>query len=228
MRLHDLKTRAFVTRIASIATILFVAATISTMSSRAGSASSGERVFGQVTIEPFLDDSNGNTVYMLETQKTPAPSRSNVKAVAPLYAVVYPVSSTVPGGELNCQPTNCDHLNVLPFPDTDYGVLPASDVACVDFNGGSLCSPVKGHDHLVGVAPTGGDFNVAWHVQLVIFTRAAFVDGKINTRVTTLNQLQALVSSGDVFIADTPITFNCSVVSEQTYNIGSPVVIQYP
>ena len=103
----------------------------------------------------------------------------------------------------------------------------AFDQACTDFNGGSPCSPVKGHDHLVGVASTGGDHN-AWHVELVVFTHAAFLDGTINTRVTTLSQIQALVKSGDVFIVDTPITFTSSVTSEQTYDLGTPVVIPYP
>jgi hypothetical protein len=228
MKLHDLNASVFVTRIACVAVILFVAATGLTLSGEAQTVNSGERVFGKVTIEPFLDDSNGNEVYMLETQKTPSPSRSNIRAAAPLYAVVYPVSSTVPEYELNCQVTNCDHLNVLPFPDTDYGLLPGSDQACTDFNAGNPCSPVKGHDHLVGVASTGGDFNVAWHVELVLFTQHAFIDSQINTRITTLSQLQALVNSGDAFIVDTPITFNCSVVSEQTYDLGSPVVIPYP
>jgi hypothetical protein len=119
-------------------------------------------------------------------------------------------------------------LNVLPFPDSDYGALSGSDQACTDFNGGSPCSPVKGHDHLVGVASTGGNFNQAWHVELVIFSPAAFVDGSINTRITTLSQLQALEQSGDVFIVDTPITFSCSVTSKETYERGTPVVIPYP
>jgi hypothetical protein len=72
-------------------------------------------------------------------------------------------------------------VNVLPFPDSDYGALPGTDKLCTDFNGGNPCSPVEGHDHLVGIASTHGDFSVAWHVELVIFTHAASLDGKINT-----------------------------------------------
>ena len=79
-----------------------------------------------------------------------------------------------------------------------------------------------------GRQSTHGDFNVAWHVQLVIFTHAAFLDGKINTRITTLSQINALVKSGDAIIADTPITFNCSSTSERTYDIGTPKVIAFP
>lgn len=189
---------------------------------------SGQRTFGQASVEPALDTANGSTVYLLTPDKAPFPSKANPVATAPLYLPLYPVTSTVAADELNCQPTNCDHVNVLPFPNTDYGALPGTDQRCVDFNGGAPCSAVKGHDHLVGVASTHGDFNVAWHVKLVVFTHAAFVDGKINTRITTLNQINALVASQDAVILDTPITFNCSITSERTYEMGTPKVIPFP
>src|SRR5579859_2812226 len=189
---------------------------------------SGQRTFGQGSVEPALDTSNGNTVYLLTPDKAPFPSKANHVATAPLYLPLYPVTSTVPANELNCQPTNCDHVNVLPFPSPDYGALPGTDLRCVDFNGGNPCSPVKGHDHLVGVASTHGDFNVAWHVKLVVFTHATFLDGKINTRITTLNQINALVASQDAVVLDTPITFNCSITSERTYEMGTPKVIPFP
>jgi len=80
----------------------------------------------------------------------------------------------------------------------------------------------------VGIASTGGDFNVAWHVWLVVFNHSAFVDGAINTRVTTLSQLKALVASGDARFIDTGFNFHCSVNSERTYQIGTPLVIQFP
>jgi hypothetical protein len=216
------------TSIAFFAAAVFVGAACLCVSSKADVVDSGQRTFGQFSVEPAVDDSNGNGIYLLTPLKNPAPSNANPRATAPLYLPLYPPSSTVPAYELNCQPTNCDHANVLPFADVDYGLLPGSDKACVDFNGGSPCSPVKGHDHLVGVASTGGDFNQAWHVELVIFTHAAFVDGKINTRITTLSQIQALVKSGDAVIIDAQFTFNCSVVSGQTYDLGTPVVIPYP
>jgi hypothetical protein len=188
---------------------------------------SGQRNFAQVSVEPAVNSANGNTVYLLTPVKAPFPSKANRVATAPLFLVVYPLSSAVPASELNCQPSNCDHVNVLPFPDVDYGALPGTHPACADFNGGNPCSLVEGHDHLIGVPPTG-DFNVAWHVQLVIFTHAAFLDGKIDTRVTTLSEINALVKSGDAFIADTPVTFNCSITSERTYELGTPVVIPFP
>lgn len=189
---------------------------------------SGQRNFAQVSVEPAIDYANGNTIYLLTPVKAPFPSKANAVATAPLYLPLYPLSSTVPADDLNCQPNNCDHANVLPFPSADYGFLPGSDKRCTDFNGGDPCSPVKGHDHLVGVAKTKGDFNVAWHVEFVVFTSKAFTDGNINTRITTLNQINALVASKDVVIIDTPVTFNCSITSERTYELGTPVVIPFP
>jgi hypothetical protein len=56
-------------------------------------------------------------------------------ATAPLYLPLYPFSSTVVADDLNCQPTNCDHVNVLPFPSAAYDARPGTDPACVDFNG---------------------------------------------------------------------------------------------
>jgi hypothetical protein len=198
------------------------------LSSTAFADESGQRKFGQVTVEPAIDLSNGNTVYLLTPDKAPFPSKANPVATAPLYLPLYPVTSSVPFSGLNCQPGNCDHVNVLPFPSVDYGPLPGTATPCADFNGGNPCSLVEGHDHLVGVASTGGDFNVAWQVKLVVFTHAAFLDGKINTRITTLSQINALVTSGDVNVIDTPITFNCSVTSERTYDKGTAVVIPFP
>ena len=198
------------------------------VSSNANAADSGQRSFGHVSVEPAIDSTTGDTVYLLTPIGAPFPSKANPVATAPLYLPLYPLNSTVPASGLNCQPTNCDHLNVLPFPSVDYGALPGSDKSCTDFNGGNPCSPVEGHDHLVGVASTHGDFNVAWHVKLVVFTHAAFLDGKINTRITTLSQINALVASGDAFIADTPVTFNCSITSERTYELGTPRVIPFP
>jgi len=224
MKLSISRLRSHTTWIGFFAAAFVVACPY--LSTKAGSVDSGQRFFGRSEVQPAFDDSTGNTIYLLAPLKTPL-SPANTAATAPYYHVVYPLGSTVPAQELNCQPTNCDHLNVLPFPETDYGALPGFDQACTDFNGGSPCSPVKGHDHLVGVASTEGDHN-AWHVELVVFTHAAFLDGTINTRVTTLSQIQALVKSGDVFIVDTPITFTSSVTSEQTYDLGTPVVIPYP
>src|SRR5712692_8640177 len=113
--------------------------------SKAFSADSGQRNFAQVSVEPALNSANGDTVYLLTPVKAPFPSKANpTHATAPLYLPLYPLTSTVPAFELNCQPTNCDHLNVLPFGSADYGVLPGTASACRDFNGGNPCSLVMG------------------------------------------------------------------------------------
>ena len=190
---------------------------------------SGQRTFAQVSVEPAIDYSTGNKIYLLTPVNAPFPSKANPVATAPLYLPLYPLSSTVVAADLNCQPDNCDHANVLPFADAGfYGALAGTDPACVHFNGGQPCSPVKGHDHLVGAANTHGDFNVAWTVYPVIFTHKAFEDGVINTRITTLTQLMQEQANGYVVIAPQLVTFNCSITSERTYEKGTPVVIPFP
>jgi hypothetical protein len=87
----------------------------------------------------------------------------------------------------------------------------------------SGCSLVVGHDHLIGVPPTG-DFNVAWHVILVVFTPQGFKNGAINHHIMTLWDLIGAVSSGDAFEVSTPITFNCSIVSQTVYLKGVPLI----
>ena len=212
----------------SLALVVVLSGACLITATQAVAAESGQRNFAQASVEPAVNSADGTTVYILTPIKAPFPSKANADhATAPLYLPLYPVTSSVSAFDLNCQPANCDHVNVLPFPSVDYGVLAGTDSACKDFNGGNPCSLVKGHDHLIGVAPTG-DFNVAWHVELVVFTHQAFADGKINTRITTLSQITALQQSGDVVIIDTPVTFNCSITSERTYELGTPVVIQFP
>lgn len=183
---------------------------------------SGQTAFGQSTVEPAYDDATGNLTYLLTPNNVPFPSKANAVATAPMYLPMYPTSSTV--SNFNCLPTNCDHLNVVPqglvnalglgsvYPtgtiDTKYGT----------FTGGLYA----GHDHLVGVASTGGDFNVAWHVYLVLFTPQGVADGAANHEITTLQQLWSAINAGDVIgPIDSGITFNCSVVSAAIYARGS-------
>jgi hypothetical protein len=182
---------------------------------------SGQRAYGQVSIEPAYDDANGNLIFLLTPDHVAIPSQSNPVAWAPIYLPMYPVNSTV--SDLNCLPTNCDHVQTLPsalvsalhlesvYPDgtitTKYGT----------FTGGL----VSGHDHLVGVANTGGDFNVAWQVYLVLFTPQGVSDGAINHKLLTLQAINDAIANGDaVGPVKTPITFNCSITSEATYLNG--------
>ena len=81
-------------------------------------------------------------------------------------------------------------------------------------------SGVLGHDHLVGIANTHGDFNVAWTVWVVLFTNSAAA----NSHLTTLAAINQAVTNGDAFIFPHPITtFHCSVVSAAAYYKGTPV-----
>jgi hypothetical protein len=50
----------------------------------------GQRTFGQVSVEPAIDYSNGSTVYLLTPDKAPFPSKANPVATAPLYLPVIP------------------------------------------------------------------------------------------------------------------------------------------
>lgn len=177
-------------------------------------AYSGQIAFGNGTVEPALNGADGSTVYLLTPNNAPFPSNANQQhAVAPLWIPMYPQGSTVNAADLNCHPDNCDHLQVLPFVPPG-GVYQSGTITNKygTFTGGL----VVGHDHVVGVAPTG-DFNVAWHVILVVFTPKAVADGAINVRLSTVEQIQQAITNGDAFPADTPITFNCSIVSPRVY-----------
>jgi hypothetical protein len=183
---------------------------------------SGERAVGNTTIEPAYDDSTGGIVY-LHTPNGLAPLGShpfggNQRAAAPLYIVVYP--TTTVGNvtlTLNCMGVagNC--------PDHDLAI---AGIATGLESGtyGNDPALVPGHDHLVGVAATGGDFNVPWHVYVELFTSRAAV-----THITTRAQLQAAWASGAILTTpsgqgvDTQITFICGVVSQSAYLAGKPV-----
>ena len=149
-------------------------------------------------------DANGQQVFLLTPNKAPFPSKAPDKAQAPLYLVAYPTNSTLTG-PFNCTPTTCDHVQSVPLP-----WYPSNGL-------------LKGHDHLVGIANTGGDFNVAWDVELDAFTQKGFGDGAINHRIMTLDELNAAKSNGDIQAIDTGIVFNCSSTNIATYLKGTPL-----
>jgi hypothetical protein len=163
---------------------------------------SGQRAFGQVTVEPAVDDATGNEIFLLTPNNVPLPSHAAPRAQAPLYLVLYPTASSIDANTLNCQPVNCDHVQTFAY-------------------------PLKGHDHLVGV-PHTGDFNVAWYVVLIAFTERGFADGAINNRILTLDQLNAALATGDVVPIGPVISFNCSITSETTYLKGTPLTFTVP
>jgi hypothetical protein len=163
---------------------------------------SGQRAYGQVTVEPAVDSATGNEIFLHTPDNAPLPSHAAQRAHAPMYLVLYPEVSTIDADTLNCQPTNCDHLQTFEY-------------------------PLKGHDHLVGV-PHTGDFNVAWDVVLVAFTPEAFADGAINDRMLSLDQLNAALAAGDVVTIGPVTSFNCSITSAANYLKGTPLTFTVP
>jgi hypothetical protein len=163
---------------------------------------SGQRAYGQVTVEPAVDDATGNEIFLHTPNNVPMPSHAAPRAHAPLYLVLYPTASSIDANTLNCQPTNCDHAQTFAY-------------------------PLKGHDHLVGV-PHTGDFNVAWDVVLVAFTEQGFADGAINDRILTLDQLNEALVAGEVITIGPVTTFNCSITSAATYLKGTPLTFAVP
>lgn len=171
---------------------------------------SGERAFGQVTIEPAYNDQTGSLVYLLTPDKGPFPSKANQHAIAPLYLVEYPPGSTV--GTLSCMgvPGNCpDHdLEVAGFATATkpsvYGTNPFA---------------LPGHDHLVAPPASGGDFNVAWEVVEVLFTSKAAA----NTHLTTEAEVEDAIAHGKAQAYDLGFAFHCSVVPSTVYWKGTPV-----
>jgi hypothetical protein len=163
---------------------------------------SGQRAFGQATVEPAIDDATGNEIFLLTPDGPAIPSHAAQRAHAPLYLVLYPETSSIDANTLNCQPSNCDHVQTFAY-------------------------PLKGHDHLVGM-PHTGDFNVAWDVVLVAFTPQGFADGAINTRIMTLGQLNAALTAGDIATIGPVTSFNCSIVPPRVYLNATPLYFTVP
>ncbi|HMC38995.1 MAG TPA: hypothetical protein VKI19_04980 [Acidimicrobiales bacterium] len=197
-------------------TVLAGLAGLASVAPGAASATSlptGERSHGSVSVEPAYDDTTGQIIY-LQTPDHLAPlgphnaNNVNPSAVAPLYLIVYPPGTS---GTFNCMgvPGNC--------PDHDSTIAGVASAVQPQVYGTDP-SAVPGHDHLVGVARTKGDFNVAWHVYVEVFTSSAAV-----THITTLTQLQDAVAAGSIQQVDSGITFICSVVSQASYDAGTPV-----
>jgi hypothetical protein len=200
------------TRVKFLTTSLAAIACLLPINVLADSLPSGERTHGNVSIEPAYNDFDGSIIYLLTPNRL-APlgannpiNKVNSHAVAPLFLIVYPPGTP---GVFNCMgvPGNCpDHAGAI------AGVATSVMPGVYGTNAGA----VPGHDHLVGVRPTG-DFNVPWHVYIELFTSSTAV-----THITTLSGLQAAWSSGSILELDSGITFVCAVVSERTYLAGTP------
>lgn len=200
----------FVRLFATVVAVFSIAVAADTASAAASSLPwySGMRALGQSTIEPAVDYSNGSETFLLTPNvgpfcagppSCPSPQPPFSSVSAPLYLVLYPDSSTIPASTLNCTPYNCNHAQI---------------------------PGIKGHDHLVGLASTGGDYNVPWHVIGVAFTGQSATAQ--NNRILTLDQLNAEKASGDVVEFDTGIYFMCSRVSATTYRNAAPLSFPWP
>jgi hypothetical protein len=170
---------------------------------------SGERLFGQVSVEPAYNDVTGSIIYLITPDRAPFPSKANTQhATAPLYLVEYPAGSNM--GTLNCMgiPGNC--------PDHDLEVATAATQIMPNVYGNDP-TVLPGHDHLVAAPASGGDFNVAWEVVEVLFTNKAAVK-----HLTTEQEIDDAVKKGDAITVDLGFAFNCSVVPAATYWKGTP------
>ena len=214
-----------------------VALVVATAAIPAGPTPSGQRMYGNAsfalanpadptsgsfsggggTIEPAYDDATGTLVY-LQTPNGPAvhppkkidPSTEMPINVAPIYLPMYPVGSGIDPATLNCAHVPADNC-------PDHGPLLAAVAASIMpsvYGGG-----VVGHDHLVGIASTGGDFNILWEPVLVLFTNPAAA----TTHITTLAQIDdAVTHHKAIEVPIPPATFHCSSVSAAAYWRGTP------
>lgn len=200
-----MQSKVFIRLLAALAAVLASASAPVVASANTLPWYSGMRAFGQSTVEPAVNDANGSETFLLTPNN--APSNANADhASAPLYLVLYPNTSTVSASVLNCTPTNCNHAQI---------------------------PGIKGHDHLVGIASSGGDYNVKWHVIGVGFTGAgANGADAMNHRILTLSALQAAINAGDVVTFEigpggTPFYFNCSAVSATVYQHATPMSFSF-
>jgi hypothetical protein len=171
---------------------------------------SGQFVGGGASIEPALNDVTGETIYLLTPNKEHV--HPNSHNVAPLYLPVYPV---VDGSPIDAASLNCMHIPADNCPNHGVGVAGAAQQIEPDvYNGGVL-----GHDHLAGVAKSGGDFNVLWEPTLVLFTNK---DAGTH-RLMTDDDVDAAVDSGNAKLVPLPqLIFPCPIVSAAVYNHATP------
>jgi hypothetical protein len=170
---------------------------------------SGQRQLGQAVIEPGYDYRTGELIYIMTHEGTPLPSRASTHATAPLFIVVYPNSAANQVGTMNCAHEGGENC---PDHGTTISDLAQSVMPNVYGNG------VWGHDHIMdGVG--GDDFNVTWHVVVVLFTNVPAA----NEHITTEAQLDAAIDAGDAIPVEIPFIFVGNLVSGTTYARGTPV-----
>jgi len=210
------KSRIVLTLVTLVLLAAAIAASLASIThSRAAAAASipsGERILGQSVLEPVFDDTTaGNVNYVMTPLNAPMPVNANPKSWAPFYVPVYPLSASASVGTVMCT-----HLPADNCPDHGPGIAGAAAF----FEPGVYSVGVLGHDHLMAPPGSGGDFNIAWEPILVLFTKPEFA----NTRLTTLAQINAVVSSGQAIEVKDPLhTFHCEVVPANIYANATPV-----
>jgi hypothetical protein len=195
--------------------------------SSTGPPPSGQRMYGNTTfssaaghftggggaIEPAYDDTTGGVVYIQTPNRSQA--HPNAHNVAPLYLPVYPAGSGIDPSTLDCTHVPADNC-------PDHGPAVAGAAATIDpgvYSDLAGHNLVVGHDHLLGIASSGGDFNVLWEPTLVLFTSVAAA----SQHITTLAQINAAVGAGEAFLVPLPqLDFHCSVVSAAAYQRATP------
>ena len=226
---------------ASVVLLVFVAV------GSAGSSPSGQRLYGSSTwdpvsghfvggggaIEPAFDDSTGTLVYLRTPNNNQNAKNLPDKMVpfgdlgfslpvntAPIFLPVYPAGSGIDSATLNC-----DHLVPLnPGPGTgDNCIDHGNGVAGAASGFPAYSHGVLGHDHLVGISSTGGDFNVLWEPVLVLFTSV----NPNQARITTLAQIETAVNVAHTafLVPLPPLTFHCSAEGSAAYDKATPAPI---
>jgi hypothetical protein len=169
---------------------------------------SGQFVGGGGSVEPAYNDVTGTIVYLWTPNK--ARVHPNAHNVAPLYLPVYPTGVGIDPSTLNCAHVPADNC-------ANHGNAVAGAAAQIMpnvYSGG-----VAGHDHLAGVAKSGGDFNVIWEPTLVLFTNT----DAAHEHITTDAEVDAAVKAGNAIEVPLPqLDFNCAIVGAAVYNHATP------
>ena len=185
---------------------------------------------GGGSVEPAYNDANGSLLYLLTPTKTNVQLSSKIVQdstdiafpfphpvnVAPLFLPVYPTSSGIDPATLNCAHVPADNC-------PDHGPA-VSDAVQFGIDPGIYGAGVIGHDHLIGVAATKGDWNIIWEPVLVLFApTAAGAAAAASQHITTLQQLTDDLNAGLVFEVPLPtLDFHCGIVSASLYAHGTP------
>ena len=170
-------------------------------------------VGGGGTIEPAINDANGNLTYLLTPNNVPV--NPNSHNVAPIYLPVYPFGSGIDPTTLSCAHVTATYVTADNCPD--HGPLIA--VVATHIESSVYGGGVLGHDHLIGIANTDGDFNIIWEPILVLFTNPKAA----THRLLTLAAINSAVHSGNAFLVPVPqAEFHCSVAPESAYAKATP------